>query len=696
MLGRFLWATTPLILITACGLMSLSETAWAAEANTAAAKAPDWFRNWRLEEPLSAAEIVLLARVTNVSQLTVIQGAKTSTAIREYRFEPVARLKGIFSRDELAMTGSDLGCAFEDLTSPPPLAQGEFRLLILSQRSGQFGCVAPIRGSNFDQRVPKLSGLGDSLLKTIDTLVRVGEMRSRRERTEAIIARLHDASDAGDVPLLLSLQKRSLWAARANRVSQPLVRLAKSKSPVVQAEAIRTITLLLKSGEHELATSAKRAFAAALKEFLDLERQPTSLRTRAIQSLGLLGNAGRDLAWPGEYLAEQATDGRTYAERNAAVIALGQLQPPNAADVVLRLLAALPLDCAAKRELWYTQAAVQLDAERAADVLLERLEACLPRKHSVTTEIDTLVSLRAAKMMPMLLELAQDPAVSAEGKKRVARALAQSKDARAIPILRGWLRPDNRLRLTALSTLEQIDTVAAAQAVRSSLKTERALDNKLRMARLLGRHGMADGFSLAIEHLADKGRTLLAAQVLADIKDPRTQAQLSSILQQRPGRRWSAAALTGLLAIQDADATKELFDILADDRHPIILDAIKAVPLIESDQAIARLVKLSGSRSPNVARAAVDALGAYIDKQLAERELSRAEGELAASALTDLSLDSYVDVKTRLKAISVLGQFENEQARETFESLAEDASLEGSKIMRQVEEQLGRRPARAG
>ena len=76
------------------------------------------------------------------------------------------------------------------------------------------GCVAAPSGANFQQQVPKLTGLDDPLLKTIETLVRVSELRSRKERAAVLIERLQTVDGAGAVPLLLSLQKRTLLAAR--------------------------------------------------------------------------------------------------------------------------------------------------------------------------------------------------------------------------------------------------------------------------------------------------------------------------------------------------------------------------------------------------------------------------------------------------------------------------------------------------
>src|SRR5688572_5262783 len=67
------------------------------------------FEDWNLEPGLGQAHLVMVARVESISQVTIVEGAKTDVPLREFRFQPVKRLKGIFQRDELSMTASDLG-----------------------------------------------------------------------------------------------------------------------------------------------------------------------------------------------------------------------------------------------------------------------------------------------------------------------------------------------------------------------------------------------------------------------------------------------------------------------------------------------------------------------------------------------------------------------------------------------------------
>ena len=94
------------------------------------------FEGWNLEPGLNKAHLVMVARVTGISRVTIVEGAKTDVALREFRFQPVKRLKGIFPRDALSMRASDLGISANDAGLAPPLKEGEFRLLILVQQQG--------------------------------------------------------------------------------------------------------------------------------------------------------------------------------------------------------------------------------------------------------------------------------------------------------------------------------------------------------------------------------------------------------------------------------------------------------------------------------------------------------------------------------------------------------------------------------
>src|SRR5262245_35521716 len=166
--------------------------------------AQEGFEGWQLEPGVAQAHLVMVARVASVSRLTVVEGAKTDVALREYRFQPIRRLKGLFQRDQLSMTGADLGCPPEDAALAPPLKEGEYRLLILAQQQGRFlGCVSAAPGATtFAERVPLLTGPDDPLVGVIETLIQVADARSRRERAALLVKRLEGVDGVAAVPVL--------------------------------------------------------------------------------------------------------------------------------------------------------------------------------------------------------------------------------------------------------------------------------------------------------------------------------------------------------------------------------------------------------------------------------------------------------------------------------------------------------------
>ncbi|MEQ1905797.1 MAG: hypothetical protein ABL888_16535 [Pirellulaceae bacterium] len=104
------------------------------------------YLDWDMEPAIAGAHLIMVARVSQVGKVTVVQGAKNNLMLQEFRFQPVKVLKGLYSRDELTMTASDLNCRIGRTAKSNPLGEGEFRLLILSYRAGN-GVLRPIVSS---------------------------------------------------------------------------------------------------------------------------------------------------------------------------------------------------------------------------------------------------------------------------------------------------------------------------------------------------------------------------------------------------------------------------------------------------------------------------------------------------------------------------------------------------------------------
>jgi HEAT repeat protein len=681
------------------------------------ASAQEEFENWHLESGVGQAHLVMVARVASISQVTIVEGAKTDVALREFRFEPVRRLKGIFARDQLSMTADDLGISAGDASNAPPLNEGEFRLLILVQQQGleSYGCVSAAPGATtIDERVPLLSGPDDPLVGVVETLIKVADSQSRRERAKLLVDRLADVGGVAAVPLLSSLRLRADWAAADGRAYTALARLARDQATPVRGGALETLRDMMATRAFPNDPKQLDAVAESLREVLRSDEGISRIQLAALESLAHFLTLKADLDWARELLTAQLNDAATYAERAAAATALSRIAHPQAAKAVLDAFAGLPLDESPMRESAYARAAVKVDAAEAERVLLARLKRSFAARESLAAEIEWLGRMRSKESLSLLLAAADQLNLAIDDRRQLAWALGRLGDDRAVPVLAGWLRSnDYQVKEIALASLENLDSAMAAREARSLLKPEGHLPSKLRLARLLARHGVADGYALATEHLADVGHTSSAALVLAALDDPRTSKDLSAILAARPDRRWHGAALAGLAAIDDAAARKQLLEILANDRHALAADAAEAAGLGADAEFLAPLAKLMQSRNKRIAMASLTALRRFlsgvrasarglaaVDRNIRDEDATEQDdnGALApaadipaatraaiAESAASLVLDAYVEGDLRHEAFAVARLLGGERFVTLLSELADQAELEGTPLLAAVQ-----------
>jgi HEAT repeat protein len=678
------------------------------------ASAQEGFENWNLEPGVNQAHLVMVARVASISRLTVVEGAKTDVAIREYRFQPIRRLKGLFQRDQLSMTTADLGCPVEHTSLAPPLKEGEFRLLILAQQQGMsYGCVSAAPGATtFEQRVPLLSGPDDPLVAVVETLIQVADSRSRRDRANLLVKRLEGVDGLPAVPILSSLRFRADWAAADDRSLPALLRLARDPSPAVRGAALEVLRDLLASRVMPSNPRQLDGVADALHQLLTADKVPTDSRLAALKALDHLLALRDNIPWAQDLLIAQSTRAETYAERTAAVTALSRISQPQAMAAVLETLATLPLDENPERVARFGRAAIRLDAPGAEKVLLARLQRSMQARQGLQAEIDLLGQMRSQKSLPLLLAAAGQSTLTSADRLHLARALGRLGDDRAVPVLTGWMRgDDHQLEENALAALENLDSQVAAREARPLLKTEAYLPFKLRLARLLARHGLADGYALATEHLADVSHTAEATLVLVALEDARTAKELSAILAARPDRRWHAAALTGLVAIGDATARRQLLDILADDRHPLTVDAAEAAGLVADPDVLRPLATLVQSRNKQIALTSLVALRRFLTgvrslpRGLAALNQDKGDQDnrdprppvveapaqtraTVASAVASLVVDPYVDADVRQEAFAVARLLRGERYDKLLADVADQAELEGTPLLAAAQAEL--------
>jgi HEAT repeat protein len=330
-------------------------------------------------------------------------------------------------------------------------------------------------------------------------------------------------------------------------------------------------------------------------------------------------------------------------------------------------------------------------------------------RQPLQAEIELLGQLRSKRSLPFLLAAAGQLTLAPVDRLYVARALGRLGDDQAVPVLTGWLRSeDYQLKELALAALENIDSEVAAREARPLLKSEAHLPFKLRLARLLARHEMGDGYALATEHLADTAHTAEATLVLAALGDARTAKDLAAILSARPDRRWHAAALTGLAAVGDAAARKQLQNILADDRNPLVADAAEAAGLAGDANLLRPLGTLVQSRNKQISLAALVALRRFFtDVRSSPRGLAAVDEDngglrlpnvdapvevrgAIASAIAALVVDAHVEADIRQEAFAVATLLRGERYDKLLADVTDQAELEGTPLLTAAQAAIGR------
>jgi HEAT repeat protein len=588
--------------------------------------------------------------------------------------------------------------------------------LILVQQPGlrTHGCVSAAPGATtFEQRVPLLTGPDDPLIAVVETLIQVADSRSRHERATLLVDRLVEVDGLSAVPLLSSLRLRADWAATDERAYAPLARLARDERSAIRGAALEVLREILATRHTPNNPQQLDGVAEALREILNSNEANTSARLAALESLGHLLALNVVFDWAPELLIKQLNDAATHAERGAAVTALSRIANPDAVTAVMNALAGLPLDETPDRESRYAQAAVRIDAAGAERVLPARLKRSIAARQSLEAEIVTLGRMRSKESLPLLLAAANQHNLSNADRRYLAWALGRMGDERAVSTLVSWLRRDDyQVKDVSLEALKIIDSPAAARESRPLLKSEPHVPYKLRLARLLARHDMADGYALATEYLSDVDHTAAAALVLAALGDPRMAKDLSAILPSRPDRRWHAAALVGLVTIGNPTAVKQVREILTDDRHSLAVAAAEAAGLAVNSELLLPLAKLAQSRNKQVAMATLVALRRYLSVvRLSPRGLAAADtartlpndldrndgeqpplpvdlppetGTTIAGSVASLVTDAYVDSDVRHQAFAVARHLGGERYTQLLADIADQAELEGTPLLAEV------------
>lgn len=625
-----------------------------------------------LEQAIDSSSLVLVARVSAVSEMRMIYGGKAERVIRTYEFEPVRPLKGVFVRDVLALTSDDLG---NPLWAP---RRGELRLLLLG-RSGT-GYRNVHRQQTLDESLPVLESVADPLVAAIERLIDVTQEPDRARRVELLLNELENAGGSGAIALLDSLRARAFLAAQQPGVVS-VTQLLDDPSPAVKAAAARTLGAILEA-DYLQAPELGEPAVEALAGLLEASDPFVAARVAALAAIGAAHpEAARNLA------ARQLRSGvrrTTWAEQAALVQAVGRQQLEGRTGDIVALAEDLRLDAAPAFEHAVQAALIRLDPAQAARFIARRIED----KH--------LAGLEAAPEIELAGDLPPDEAVSLlsnlhvdrlSRRERIAFAAAGENigDARLIPSLAALLNPDVRdVHWRAVDALRNIGTLEAAEALWPYLPQEANLGRKLEIAEFLARHGIDAGAAYALEHLSQPQLLEAAIAVLAAIGSPESTSTLRTIAASSNDVTWTGAAIRALGAMEDHELEPRLIDIVEDLRHPLAPYALVALGQVGEPAAAEVFRTAIRSRDDRIVAASVRGAAALMQRSGVDDESLRDDiAVLLASA------DASDDV--RAAALDALETLEDPRLDAALAAAAVDAGLEGGTLLARIEELLERR-----
>lgn len=632
-----------------------------------------------LEEPIAGADLILAVRVTDVSEKQMVYGGKQVTSTQQFTFTPVRTLKGVYTRETLQLTSDDLGIdRYEGAAGS--IERGQMRLLILG-RTGR-GFANRNQAPMLDLAIPPLRDENDPLLAAADVLIAVAQERDRSRKVARLIDGLRAARGTAAIPLLRALDHRSMLAAQTPGSMEAIAQFTADQDADVRTVAAMTTRGLLESDYLEQRALRTAALAAIVKA-LDLARPEVSARVEAIDALGAVGDAARDQPQAVKWL-EIDRPAPTFAERTARVHAVGKLHLTNQLPAARKFLENLALDAPPAPERATEWALGELDQGKALAFLMTRLKAKQAAGLDCAQEILAVGDLPAQAAVPALIDV-NKLALDLSERRALASACNELADPRLVPVLAGTLDPRYpQLRWQAIEALRKIDTDEAAKALQPHLREEGDIPRKLEIAELLGRHGIRDGYSYAIEHMSEENLRDEAVAALAAINDPRTVPALRQILQTSHDIDWNSAAIRALGRMGVKEFSPQFLNEARDLRNHLAPSALLALGDLGETKALPILREALSSRNDQVVIAAARAAAKILAVPGAEANDVR---ERLASIVADADLSE----PARMAALESLIKLNDSRLDRALTSAAHDAGIENTALLAQVNDQLRKR-----
>jgi HEAT repeat protein len=640
----------------------------------------EWYRGLDLESALADSGLVLVGRVTDVSETKLGVGGKGERSLLQYKFEPVMVLKGVFSRESLLLSSDDLGV--QQFTDAAPIEAGELRLLVLGRSFA--GYAVHREAVSFDQAIPRLSSPNDALLASVNILLAVNHSLDRAKKVAFLVDGLRKQKGAAAIPLLVAVERRAMLAAQTSVAVESIASHLSDPSPAVREQTAKTLYSVLKADYLEQA-KLREVAAHVLAASIARPNPNFVPRVAAFQALGAAGpRALEDAAVEAQLGLDPLA---TFAEQGARLHAIGDLKVPGQSRAVLALLNQLPLDAPGEIQYGAEWAATRLDPSKGVKEVTLRIknkyEAGLP----VVTEIDLLGNLPSTEATSALVDVATFP-LNHDERQAFVSACNKVASAALVPALATMLDPAQQdIRWSAVDALMKIDTDDAAKALQPHLLQETNLQRKIQMAGFLGRHGIRDGYPYAIEHMSEPDLREDAISALAAIREPRAVGELRKILETSNDVVWNSAAVRALGALGASDLAHQFLEMARDTANPLGPSALIALGDLHEAKAIEIARAGFASRDPERLEASARAAGKLV-------ALPGVNADDIRDRLAALLADRGAAQPARLAALDSLLALNDRRLDGALALAVRDARLESSELLIKIEEQLCQRSVR--
>ena len=642
----------------------------------------EWYRGLDLEEAVANAELILVVRVEEATVIQIITGGKSSSgnSNQQFRLKPLRVLKGVFARPELVLGTSELG-GYRFSSEMRNLKVGQTRLLFLGRNDVGYRNVNE-RNNSLDHTLPPLADENDPLLASVTALLAMRAEPDRFRRTAILTAALEKNSGPAAVPLLAAIPLRALPAAQRADIAPALMRHIADPSPAVRIAAAAALRSVL-AADYLQSDALRTAAGAALTAALSDAGRNLPARAALLQTVGDLGTV-RDPALLAQLDFEKPV--RSLAERSAQIEAAGKLRLAASKEKLLALSQSLPLDAPYQDPTEIALA--RIDPAAGAAEIARRAEEKIAAGFRCEAELEAATELPDADAAALLVRLTTLPLNNVERGFFAGRArevAARTPDERLVAPLSRLLDPEEpNTRSAAVEALLTIGSPAAARALQPAIGHERNLHTKLRIAELLGKNGMRDGYPYAIEHVSESHLTDQAVAALVAMRDPRTLDEAKRILEASNDTAWNSAAIRILGALGAKDLAPRFTALVADWKNPLAPAALIALADLGDASVLPKIDEALAARSDSL----VIAAAAAARRLLANPDL---KADATRTALAALLADSSASEETRRAALNTLAALKDPRLDRALITAAADARLERTGLLSEVERLLRER-----